>query len=73
MHSGPCLDKRPIEKVSVVGDKDVRLHVQDMVEELLQKAQLVLKWEISIQRVSEIRTSPDFRQLCYVREPDRLS
>ena len=43
MNSGSGLDERPIEEVSVVGDKDVRLHVQDVVEKLLKHAQLVLK------------------------------
>ena len=35
-------DEGPVEEVSVVGDEDVRLHVQDVVEELLQQADLVL-------------------------------
>ena len=37
------LDEGPIEEVSVVGDENVRLDVQDVVEELLQEAQLILK------------------------------
>jgi hypothetical protein len=43
VNSGSGLDERPIEEISVVGDKDVRLHVQDVVEKLLKHAQLVLK------------------------------
>ena len=46
MNSCSGLDERPVEEVSVVGDEDVRLHVQDVVEELLQQADLVLKKSI---------------------------
>ena len=42
------LDERPIEEVSVVGYENVRLDVKDVVEELLQEAQLILKKLIHI-------------------------
>jgi hypothetical protein len=37
------LNKGPIEEVSVVSNEDVRFDVENVVEEFLQKAQLVLK------------------------------
>ncbi len=42
MNSCSGFNEGPVEEVSVVSDKDVWLHVQDVVEELLQQADLVL-------------------------------
>jgi len=43
MHCRPGLDEGPVEEVSVIGNEDVRLHVQDVVEKLLQQAHFVLQ------------------------------
>ena len=41
MHCGSSLYKRPVEKVSVVGNEYMWLNVENMIEESLKKTALV--------------------------------
>ncbi len=41
VNGSPGLHERPVEEVAVVGDKDVRPHVQNVIEEALEQLALV--------------------------------
>ncbi len=41
VNGGPGLHERPVEEVAVVGDENVRPHVQNVIEEALEQLALV--------------------------------
>ncbi len=69
MDGGPRLHERPIEEITIVGDKNVRLHIENVVEETPEQLVLVglvendeRSLELGLWRVLEIlhRLADDF-------------